>query len=291
MDARRARTARITLDDPAAAPRPRSEVQLEFGPWGMAFSQWSVEDVRSRFSFVPVRQKGLRSFLRTFWLNADDSYDLVARYTDGFPADPSCAARRADLAEVTAAYRGSGVAAKGTPLTGPRLGDDPSLFLSPVNGPVNGPADGEIGLPGTRTYHRSPGFVWDSALEVGDSFLADGGRAVGRGHSREVWNAAVTGPSVAGLGAGRTGDEVTVAAGALFADGGAGRAGTDGAATGTATLTQGGRTLAETGLAGCRPDPPERCVRRARVGVSHRGGPPRLQCGGRHAVPAASTAR
>ncbi|MEV4062304.1 S8 family serine peptidase [Nonomuraea dietziae] len=257
VDGRQARQALVTLDDPAAAPLHQAEVGLAFGPWTMSMSVWSALDLPSRFFLVPVRQPGLRASIRTFWASKDISpspylYDLVARYVDGFPDDPSYAAKRKDLTKVTAAYRASGVAARGTPLFGPRLGDDQGPLM------MTGPQE-EIDLPGSRTYYRTAGLVWDSALQVGDSLVADGGRAVERGHIREVWNAAVSGPSLARPGGSRTGDRLTFPAGAFFADGGAGRAGTDGTATGTATLTTGGRVLATTDLAGCSLDLPQAC--------------------------------
>ncbi|GAA2362432.1 S8 family serine peptidase [Nonomuraea africana] len=261
VDARQGRQALITLDDATAAPLNVADVELSLGPWTMGFTQGSPMGVTSRFYFVPVRQEGMRASFRTFWKSKDVSpspylYDLVARYTDGFPDDPSYAARQKDLAKVTAAYRASGVAAKGLPLFGHRLGAEPAKFLM-------APLD-DVDLPGTRTYYRTPGLVWDSAFQVGDTLLvADGGRAVERGHTREVWNAAVSGPSLARPGGSRTGDKLTFPAGALFADGGAGRTGADAAATGTATLTRDGQVLAKTDLAGCWLDRPKACELRA----------------------------
>ncbi|GAA4231304.1 hypothetical protein FHR32_006375 [Streptosporangium album] len=81
----------------------------------------------------------------------------------------------------------------------------------------------EVDLPGTLTYYRTPGLVWDSALQVGTALLVDSGRAMKRGHVSEVWNAAVTGPSFTTSRGSRTGDELAFSAGAFFADGVAGR--------------------------------------------------------------------
>ncbi|MDP9849296.1 subtilisin family serine protease [Streptosporangium lutulentum] len=261
LDARQGKRVRITLDDPTAVRQPVIEAQMGYGPWTMGWTLWSSPTQPEKEVFtVPVRQKGLRYMLRTLWESKDVSpspyvYDLVDRRTDGLPEDPTYAVRQRDLAKVTATYRASGVAAKGWPLTGPRLRDtEATFFTAPV---------GEMDLPGTLTHYRTPGLVWDSGLEVGASVLADEGRALKREHIRETWNAAVTGPSFARPGGSRTGDRLTLSAGTFFADGTAGRTGTDGEATGTATLTGSGQVIAKTDIAGCFYYDPKTCEFRA----------------------------
>ncbi|WP_329428144.1 S8 family serine peptidase [Streptosporangium sp. NBC_01495] len=254
VDARQGKPVRVSLDDPTAAPRRGFDMQLGQGRWGIA---WSTSlDVNARFFVVPVRRAGLHYMLGTLWHSKDLSpspyvYHLVDHHTDGIPEDPTYAARQQDLAKVTATYRASGVAAKGTPLFGPRFRDAEPLFMSE-------PPEG-IDLPGTLTHYRTPGLIWDSWLEVGTSLMVDGGKAMKRGHTQEVWNAAVSGPSLARPSGSRTGDELTFSAGRLFADGVAGRTGVDATATGTATLIRDGRVLAKTDLAQCALDRPQTC--------------------------------
>ncbi|MET8388499.1 S8 family serine peptidase [Streptosporangium canum] len=253
VDARQGKPVRIALDDPTATPQRGYEMQLGHGQWGIAYS--TNLDPNTQLFVVPVRQAELHYMLRTTWENKDASpspyiYDLADYRTGGLPEDPTYTVRQQDLAKVTATYRASGVAAKGIPLTGPRFRDAESLLSGPLDG---------IDLPGTLTHYRTPGLVWDSALEVGTSMVADSGRAVKLGHTRETWNAAVTGPSLARPGGSRTGDKLTLSAGGLFADGAAGRAGADGAATGTATLTRDGQVLAKADLAECTLWQPETC--------------------------------
>ncbi|MFF5208116.1 S8 family serine peptidase [Streptosporangium sp. NPDC000396] len=254
VDSRQGKQVRTTIDDPTAARRPFFDVELSYGPWMTAWSEHLGPGLE--FFVIPTRQPGLHYGYTTVWENKDVSpspyvYNLVDYHTDGLPENPIYAARQQDLAKVTATYRASGVAAKGTPLFGPRFGDTPTPFMESPQA--------EVDLPGTLTYYRTPGLVWDSALQVGTSVLADSGKAMKRGHTREVWNTAVTGPSLAASGGSRTGDKLTFPAGGLFADGAAGHSGTDGAATGTATLTKDGQVLATTDLAGCALDQPQTC--------------------------------
>ncbi|WP_051864751.1 S8 family serine peptidase [Streptosporangium roseum] len=251
LDARRGKQAQTTIDDPNATPQPYFNFELSNGNWRFL---WSLFTKQLKIFIVPAHQPGLHYMLRTIWENKNLSpnpsiYDLVDHRSDGLPDDPTYAAKRKDLAKVTATYRASGVAAMGTLLAGPRFDDtEPVLTLMM-----------DVDLPGTLTFYRTPGLVWDSALQVGTSLLADSGRAMKRGHTHEVWNAAVTGPSLARPGGNRTGDKLTLPAGALFADGVAGRIGADDAATGTATLTRDGQVLAKTDLAGCAIEQPQMC--------------------------------
>ncbi|WP_433414073.1 S8 family serine peptidase [Microtetraspora malaysiensis] len=251
IDARRGKRAQTTLDDPTAAQQSGFDFRLDYGPWKMA---WSSSNPESEFYVVPARLAGLRFMLRTLWGSKDVSpspyvYDLVNRHADGLPEDPTYAVRQKDLAKVTVTYRASGVAAQGTPFAGPRLGD--LSFMSWLGQ--------DVSLPGTLTHYRTPGLVWDSGLEVGSAYLADDGRAKKRGHTQEVWNTAVTGPSFTVSGGSRIGETLTFFGGTLFSDGAEGRVGGDNAATGTATLAKDGQVLAKTDLADCAVFEPESC--------------------------------
>ncbi|MEV6861016.1 S8 family serine peptidase [Streptosporangium subroseum] len=262
VDARQGKRARFTLDDPTAAPRGYFGFQMGYGPWTFGWS-WFTSSAEAGVYVVPVRKAGLSYMLETIWESRDVSpspyvYHLVDRQTSGIPENPTYAARQRDLAKVTATYRASGVAAQGTPLAGPRFRGAENTY-----GTMLTALRENTSLPGTLTHYRTPGLVWDSVLEVGTSVLADDGRALRRGHTRETWNAAVTGPSFAVPGGSRTGDKLALSAGTLFADGAAGRTGTDSAATGTATLARNGQVIAESDLADCTYYELETCELRA----------------------------
>ncbi|MFI9593494.1 S8 family serine peptidase [Nonomuraea sp. NPDC052265] len=253
IDARDGRRADFSVDDPDAAPTDEVDVGLADGAWFYGYAEWSAPGMGT--FVVPARAPGLRFMIRNRWESRTRTptpyvYDLVNTHTDGLPDEPAYAARRADLVKVTATYRSSATAATGIPSFGPRFVAGGSVFMQTLSQGVR--------LPGILVHYRTPGLVWDSAFQVGTSVVADDGRSLARGSVAEVWNAAVTGPSAPP--AGRSGDDVTVPVGDLFADGVAGRRGADDAATGTATLTTGGRTLAETDLAGCATERPGDCV-------------------------------
>ncbi|MFC4015130.1 S8 family serine peptidase [Nonomuraea purpurea] len=253
LDARPGKQVRFSIDDPAAVQGNLYDINVADGSWWIA----SLRFMRNLDGLyvVPARRPGMQFTIRRLWNGGANVYDLVQRYRDGLPDDPTLAAKRADLAKVSATYRASGVAAKGVPRVGMRFRDDQeAIWLVSVRG--------EVDLPGTLTHYRTPGQVWDSALEVGSAWLVDQGRAVRQGDTRETWNAAVTGPSPAGLGARRTGDRLTVVAGGLFADAGAGRAGTDAAATGTVTVAAKGQILATADLVNCMVGDTNTCVLR-----------------------------
>ncbi|MGW2154638.1 S8 family serine peptidase [Nonomuraea sp. NPDC001699] len=253
IDARDGRRAGFSVDDPDAAPGDPLVVELADGAWSYGFASWAAPGWDTYV--VPARAPGLRFLIRSLWKSRTRTpspyvYDLVNIHTDGLPDNPVHAARRADLVKVTATYRAAATAATGLPYSGPRLVEDrPGIGASPVQ---------EVELPSTLTHYRTPGLVWDSGFEVGTSVVAGAPVRLERGSTTEVWNAAVAGPSAPV--ATRSGDELTVPVGGLFADGVAGHRGADDAATGTATLTTGGRTLAETDLAGCATERPADCV-------------------------------
>ncbi|WP_433516546.1 S8 family serine peptidase [Nonomuraea sp. CA-143628] len=246
LDGRQARQVRFAVDDPQATPRASVFVQLGNGSWEV---NWGADlDIRQDLFVIPVREAGLRYMVRTLWDGTDPSghpyvYDLADYRVGGLPEDPSYTAERDKLAKVTATYRAFGVAVKAKPSFSPRFGDAPGAFAESTLAEVN--------LPGTVTYYRTPGIVWDSMLQTGTTVVSDQGRVMKPGHTREVWNAAVSGPSLSTPTGARTGDDLTVHAGRLFADGVAGRTGADSAATGTATVSTGGQVLAKADLSGC----------------------------------------
>ncbi|MFG1679637.1 S8 family serine peptidase [Nonomuraea sp. NPDC049269] len=258
VDARQGKAAKITLDDPSAELQRGYALGLTHGAWNSWW--WTNGNVNTEFFVVPSHRPGLTYGLETTWLSKDTSpspyvYQLVDHRTDGFPEDPAYNVRQKDLAKVTATYRASGVAATGAPLSGLRDPDFPGATLTPFVG--------DIALPGTLIYYRTPGLTFESGLEVGTSLMFDGGRLAKRGQTSEVWNTAVTGPSFLLPGGNRTGDKLTFSGVGLFSDGGASKTGSDTAATGGATLAKDGQVLATADLAGCWIYEPEGCELRA----------------------------
>ncbi|WP_433348637.1 S8 family serine peptidase [Microtetraspora malaysiensis] len=247
VDARQGKPTTITLDDPSAEPQNWFEFGLTHGAWNSS-GTWGGPGIINRFFVVPVHQPGLTYTLRTRWLSKDVSpspyvYDLVDRRTGGIPDNPTYNAKQKELAKVSTTYRASGVAATGTPMAGLHDENSPAMHLASLVG--------DISLPGTLIQYRTPGLTYESGLAVGTALTFDGGTLMKRGHTSEVWNAAVTGPSFLLPGGSRTGDTLTFSAVGLFADGGAGRTGSDAAATGTATLAKDGKVLATADIADC----------------------------------------
>ncbi|MEU1393615.1 MULTISPECIES: S8 family serine peptidase [unclassified Nonomuraea] len=244
LDARQGRPARFAIDDPAATARKTVDFTIGLGTWSLGWRTFL--DVNQELYAVPVRTEGLRYHLRSVWDSAGGVlYDLVDARTGGIPADIGQRARRADLAKVEAAFVASGVAAQGSPHFSPRFGDQPGNEFSDT-------LQQDVTLPAAATYYRTPGLTWDSSWEAGTLRVWDVGKVSRRGTAKEVWNAAVAGPSFAQPNGSRTADQLSFEASRLFADGVKGRTGVDDAATGMATLASGGRTIAETTLSGCR---------------------------------------
>ncbi|MFF4988194.1 S8 family serine peptidase [Streptosporangium saharense] len=259
VDARRGKVAGATLDDPTAERQRGFEFGLVHGAWNSWFS--TTADVGSQY-FVPVRRPGLTYSLRTTWLSRDVTpspyvYDLVDRHTGGLPDNPVYTARKRDLAKITATYRASGTSAVGTPVAGLPIDGYPGSSLSWLVG--------DLPLPGTLVHYRTPGVVYESGLQVGDSVVFGAPEPARRGQTSETWNTAVTGPSFMVPNGSRTGDELLVTGAGMFADGGRNRTGFDGAATGTATLTRDGRTLATAALTDCTVYETQTCELRTTV--------------------------
>ncbi|MFI7704208.1 S8 family serine peptidase [Nonomuraea sp. NPDC049480] len=262
VDARQGKAARVTLDDPSALLESQYQTGLVHGVWNTWTAAYGA-DVNSDLFVIPAHVPGLTYSLSTQWLSKDVSpspyvYDLVDQRTGGLPEDPGYNARQKDLAKVTATYRASGAAATGMPMAGLRS-DFPAGLLTPLVG--------DIALPGTLVHYRTPGVTYESGIGIDTALIFDGGRLMKRGHTSEVWNAAVTGPSFLLPGGSRTGDKLTFSGAGLFADGGPGRTGSDIAATGTATLTEDGQELVRADLANCAVYEMEECGLRADLPV------------------------
>ncbi|MEU7858221.1 S8 family serine peptidase [Nonomuraea sp. NPDC049141] len=258
VDARQGKQVKVALDDPSAALQSGYTFELTHGAWNDSAS--TNGDANSELFVVPIRLPGLDSTLETVWLSKDISpspyvYSIVDHRTGGIPDDPTYRAKQQDLAKVTTTYRALGATATGSAMVS--LGSD-NASASSLTALVE-----NIPLPGTLIHYRTPGMTYQSGLEVGTSLIFDVGRLAKRGETREVWNAAVIGPSFLLPGGNRTGDKLTFSAAGLFADGQPGRSGFDTGATGTATLAKDGQVLATADLANCAVYEPEGCELRA----------------------------
>ncbi|WP_043620777.1 S8 family serine peptidase [Nonomuraea candida] len=262
VDARQGRPTAVSIDDPDAAIRPVSQYGLVHGAWYVWGFQGGI-DVNGELFVIPADVPGLSYTLGTTWTSRAAGrhpyvYNLAMHHTGGLPANPVYHARRRDLAEITTTYRATGTQPTGRPLIGLVFHDLPGTSLWPVLD--------EIALPGTLVQYRTPGLTFESGLKTGPALLMGEAKVARRGHTTEVWNAAVTGPSFSLPAGSRTGDRLTFSGAGLFADGARGRSGSDGAATGTATLALNGKPLATAQLAGCMlPDLARTCELRADV--------------------------
>ncbi|GAA0943840.1 S8 family serine peptidase [Nonomuraea longicatena] len=240
LDTRQGRQVRSTVDDTAATRVGAYNLSVEHGQWSSAGGWFGLDPNRDLF-VVPRRERGLRYTLETVW-KSDKVYELAHRDENGIPDDPAYHAKRAELAEVTATYRASGVASEGEPMSTVALRMGFGYLHSTV---------GTVPLPATVTYLRSPGVSWHGGLFSGSGEIVGEAVESRPGRTREVWNAAVSGPAFPVRAGERTGDALTFHAGNLFSDGVKGRHGSDTAATGTVTLAEDGRVLARADLAGC----------------------------------------
>ncbi|MEU7859882.1 S8 family serine peptidase [Nonomuraea sp. NPDC049141] len=261
VDTRQGKPTKTTIDDPSAQLQRVLSLGLDHGAWGLWTHVFGL-DANSQVFVIPAVSPGLTYTLATTWLSKDVSpspyvYTLVDRRSGGLPDDPTYHAEQKELAEVTATNRASGAAATGAFLVGLHVGG--SLGAFPVS------SVGGIALPGRLVHYRTPGLVFESALEVGTALTSDGGKLMKRGHTSEVWNAAVTGPSFLLPAGHRTGDSLTFAGTGMFADGQPGRTGSDAAANGTATFAEDGKVLATADLANCDAHQPQSCELRANL--------------------------
>ncbi|HEX2313332.1 MAG TPA: S8 family serine peptidase [Thermomonospora sp.] len=248
IDARQARHARVTLDDPAAQRVPGYEMGYTFQLGRTEYSAMFTDgDCPSETALVlPERRRGLGYYHRAVWRRSGQSphhYDVYDYRPDGLPEDPTHAARKDDMAVVEVTHRALGTAAQGEALTGAAIPKMSFLSYSSLPGRT----------PGTLTYHLTadPRLLWFREFSPADQWpnalLAAPARAFTKGVYRETYNAAVMGPGLnvdfpLGL---REGDEISYDSWqGLFSDG-AGNFGHDANATGTLTLTSGGKVVAK----------------------------------------------
>jgi hypothetical protein len=239
IDARQGKPVTFTVDEPTAAPMRLFEQFVGNGWWRLGWLTFGVEP--SKFYAIPTKQAGLSYAARTIWQKRDTTptpyrYDLVIRGADGIPENLAYAARTKDLAKVTTTHRGAGVSATGRHYAAHEWADDDWSFGFGIAG---------VPLPGTLIQYRTPGLRWLSALGIGNAFTVDSGRRLGGGHSRETWNAAVSGPSFAARSGERDGDKLVTDTANLFSEGAKGRTGMDADATGSLSLTKDGQVIAK----------------------------------------------
>ncbi|WP_283136882.1 S8 family serine peptidase [Rhizohabitans arisaemae] len=253
LDARQAREVRFSVDEPTAVRDENLAVTIANRQGDKTWSQVMMiynPGLRAKISVLPSRQPGVGLSLRTVWhkRGANPSpyrYDLVQHHRGGLPADPTLAARTAELAKVTAVYRSTApddrTADIGVQATAP---GEPSSFSFPEAVPV----------PGTLIHYRVPGdgIVWSSWLSHEDGHtIEDAGRTVRRRNYTEPWNNAVIGPALRAGESIRTGDELRYTASSLFTDGTPGRYGDDASLTGTVVLAKDGLTLGRAEFTEC----------------------------------------
>ncbi|WP_147268318.1 S8 family serine peptidase [Spongiactinospora rosea] len=225
-----------TIDDPAARRDAQgvSAIQRKGDAW-IGFYLLALE---GKIFVVPSQVPGLSFMAQSTLVKADTTpspyrYDLVNTVEGGLPGDPVYTSRRADLAKVTATYRGAGVPASGAALVG-RLDD--WLIDTPVR------------VPAKLVHYRSvvKGLKWGSQLslydESGGQTIQDSGREVTRGSHTELWNTAVLGAAQSPWSL-RERDLLQLDS-TLFSDSGAGRAGWEDNSSVALTLAKDGKELA-----------------------------------------------
>ncbi|GAA0930027.1 S8 family serine peptidase [Nonomuraea longicatena] len=253
VDARQGKPVAFTVDEPTAAPERLFEQFVGNGWWRLGWLAIGLEP--SAFYAIPTKQTGLTYMARTLWHKPGATpspyrYDLVIRGADGIPENLTYAARTKDLAKVTTTHRGAGVAATGRHYVAHEWAENDWSF---------GIGTPNVTLPGTLIQYRTPGLTWQSALGTGNAFTEDTGRRLAGGHTRETWNAAVSGPSFATLGGERDGDKLAFSAARLFSDAARGRTGMDADASGSVTLAKDGQVVAKTDYTGCYVFDPRGC--------------------------------
>ncbi|GAA0935736.1 S8 family serine peptidase [Nonomuraea longicatena] len=250
VDARQSKPITFTVDAPTAAPGVIDQY-VTHGWWNYGRVSISGDTTFA----IPAKRPGLSFFARSVWHKQGATpspyrYDLVIRGTDGIPENLAYAARTEDLAKVSTTFRGAGVATTGTHSVAFEWGENRWTYNAETP---------RVTLPGTLTQYRTPGLTWRSTLATGRSRLMDTGRRVDGGHTRETWNAAVSGPSFATLGGQRDGDKLAFSAARLFSDAARGRTGMDADASGSVTLAKDGQVVAKTDYTGCYVFDPRGC--------------------------------
>jgi subtilisin family serine protease len=254
VDSRQGKPIAFTVDDPTAAPESVRDMFVTHGWWTYGTVSMGG-DTNTDFA-IPAKRAGFTFFARTVWHKQGVTpspyrYDLVIRGTDRIPQNLTHAARTKDLAKVTTTYRGAGVAATGAHLVTYAWAKDRWSYDIRTPG---------VPMPGTLIQYRTPGLTWRSALVTGRSRITDTGRLLDGGHSRETWNAAVSGPSFATQSGDRDGDRLTFSAARLFSDGVEGRTGMDADAMGSLTLAKDGQVVAKTDYTRCQVSAPRTCA-------------------------------
>ncbi|WP_158558133.1 S8 family peptidase [Spongiactinospora gelatinilytica] len=225
-----------TVDDPTARRHAQSVSAVQRD--GDAWIGFYLMTFAGKIFVVPSQVPGLSFIAQSTLVKADATpspyrYDLVTTAEGGFPGNPVYKARKADLAKVTATYRGAGEPASGAALVGP-YGE--LLIDTPVRVPA-------------QLVHYRPvikGFKWGSQLslheESGGQTLLDSGREVTRKAGTELWNTAVLGaaPSPWSI---RERDLLQLDS-VLFSDPGAGRVGWEDNSSVTLSLAKDGKELA-----------------------------------------------
>ncbi|MFI0423616.1 S8 family peptidase [Spongiactinospora sp. 9N601] len=162
-------------------------------------------------------------------------YDLYNTAEGGLPSDPSYRVRKADLAKVTATYRGAGVPADGIAEVGP-------YGSFPIETPLR--------VPSTVVHYRSPvkGLKWGSGMTLPDESgfghrIWASREELARGSYTETWNTAVYG-AAASTYSKRYGDYLQLDYD-LFSESGAGRVSWEDNSSGAVSLVQDGKELAK----------------------------------------------
>lgn len=252
FDARKAKQTRMTLDEPGARNVHGLEVGYHYRGGKLDYTELhGAASCPPETAYVlPVRQRGLSFYQRTVWQRQETRlhhFDVYDYRTGGFPSNPVHAAKKKDMATVTATYRAQGVPARGDAVFGVRLPGFSLGWYSRVE---------QMRLPGTLVLHLTadPRLKWLRELGYSHSWpntsLAGTPRAFTKGAHREMWNVAVLGPA---LNAhyplairDRDRDEISYdSAAGLFTDSTPGNDGHDQTATGSVTLASRGRVIAK----------------------------------------------
>ncbi|GAA0937500.1 S8 family serine peptidase [Nonomuraea longicatena] len=259
LDARQGKPLAFTVDDPTAA-HTLLEVFMAHG-WlstGIVFP-----GIEANMNFaIPVKRAGFTFIARSVWHKRGATpspyrYDLAIRGTDGIPENLTHATRTEDLAKVTTTFRGAGVATTGAHSVASEWTEGRWTYDARTP---------DLPMPGTLIQYRTPAIAWRSILATGNFRVMDTGRRLAAGHTRETWNAAVSGPSFATPAGARDGDRLTFNAARLFSDAAEGRTGMDADATGSVTLAKNGQVIAKTDYTRCEPKwPNPSCILEARL--------------------------
>ncbi|GII62522.1 serine protease [Sphaerisporangium krabiense] len=263
LDARQGKQVRFSLDDPAAKGDGIYQIGLRRKEGDNSYENvfTASGNPSLRVFALPSRQAGLEYLARTALTSggAEPSrYDLVDYRAGQIPADPGGRFKKAQLARIDTTLRAQNVNAAAE--------FDRSVGMPNAEFAVLGATSAPVTVPSTLHSYVTPGHDLD--WFAGFAHTVDGyytsldfsGRTVRRGHTSEVWNAAVTGPSA--QTALRFQDELVYIADGLFSDV-APRSGWDGNITGKASLTGDGKVLQEIGLEDC--DFPGQCALQATV--------------------------